>query len=198
MPPSGGIKVFSGFALGLQEVRQATGREPATGEKRNYANYGSWLGAVGYMALLDQIGSCFKPKVTPLVAGNTIEKALTYFSNLSSDERCALYALRCAFAHDYSLYNINPRNPRYTHQFAVKVGPGPVITLPTQSWDGDYSHKTTENQTVVNLEAFGDLVEDICLKIFDLANRKELTVVLPGGSDELVQRYAYWQRVAPQ
>jgi hypothetical protein len=160
VPSASRNQPFSGFVAALRDARQATKRDPDSGAKIPTANHGSWLGAMGYMALLDQIGSCFKPREESVQQGNTIRTALKYFSNLSDDEIDALYALRCAFAHDYSLYNI-PSNRRRSlqHQFAVGVGAGPIVSFPKMPWDGDYNNKTAENETVINLEAFGDLVE---------------------------------------
>jgi hypothetical protein len=86
----------------------------ATGEvspKRRAS--GSWLGALGYMVMLDQIGECFRPaNATPLPnATPDFIKALTYFAEEIPDrERQALYALRCCFTHDYSLVNITARS----------------------------------------------------------------------------------------
>lgn len=192
---AGPIVIKSGLRAGLEDARSSTGRFPATGAKIIGASHGSWLGAVGYMIVLDQIGSCFKPESIPPVSGNTIEKALSYFSNLNQAERNALYALRCAFAHDYSLYNVNSKKPEYTHQFGVGVGTNaPVVTLPQQAWDGDYNRKPDISKTIINLEAFGDLVEDVFRQLWQLAESQQLEVVLEGGSDALLQRYAFFYR----
>jgi hypothetical protein len=70
---------------------------------------GCWLGALGYMVMLDQIGECFRPTDADSPGAGTPDfiKALTYFADEVRDpERQALYALRCCFAHDYSLVNI--------------------------------------------------------------------------------------------
>ena len=147
------------------------------------------------MALLDQIGTCFKPSASSLITtGNAISKALKYFSTLSDGEINALYALRCAFAHDYSLYNINSR-PGLTHCFEVAIRPGkPAVTLPASPWDGDYQNKPKSCHTIVSLQGIGDLVEGICGQLFDLANEGKLDVLLTNGSDELLQRYSFMER----
>jgi hypothetical protein len=61
--------------------------------------------------------------------------------------------------------------------------------MPRLRWDGDYNNRHPENQTRVNLQAFGDLVEGVCSRLVTLAQKKELEICLGGGSDELVQRY---------
>jgi hypothetical protein len=192
-PPS---LYFSGFTAALRDARKFTGRDQNNGKKlteQNPGDLGSWLGAIGYMILLDQIGSCFKPKSSSIIEGNTIRKALKYFKNLPDPEIDAVYALRCAFAHDYSLYNIpNNGNTSLTHQFGVcKSSDAPFVTLPQKQWDGNYENKNESNKTTINLEALGDNVEQICAQLFDLANKNELEVTLKNGSDELLQRYSF-------
>jgi hypothetical protein len=190
------ILYFSGFTSALRDARKFTGRDQNSGEKlkeQNFGNLGSWLGAIGYMILLDQIGSCFKPKSSSIATGNTIRKALKYFTTLSEREINAVYSLRCAFAHDYSLYNIYYNKPSLTHHFEVcQSSDFPFVTLPQEQWDGNYENKNNRNKTIINLEALGDKVEQICTQLFELANKNELEVTLKDGSDELLQRYSFY------
>ncbi len=189
-PPTEGVHVFSGFAAALRDARKVTGRDEL-GNKVDHTKHGCWLGTIGYMALLDQIGTCFKPKQKPYENGNSIRKALKYFSNLSDDEIEALYALRCCFAHDFSLHNINKEKQCRTHRFRVGVGASThIIILPIVRWDGNYESKSPDDFTAINLEAFGDLVESVCHQLLSLASSDELEIVLPGGSDELLHRYS--------
>lgn len=195
LEPTGDIEVFSGFVKGLSETREAAGRDPSTGKKITGRDHASWIGVIGYMALLDQIGSCFKPKYSATVNGNSICRALNYFSTLSSQEIDAIYALRCAFAHDFSLYNINMEKPGLTHCFKVFGSSlDPLIELPKRPWNGDYQNKQPECQTAINLELLGELVEQICHKLFALAKANDLEVALSNGSDELLQRYSFYRK----
>lgn len=198
---SSNMTVFSGFIAALRDARKFTSRDQKTGEKlstqspleQEFGDLGSWLGAIGYMTLLDQIGTCFKPITSTVVNGSTIIKALRYFTALPEKECDAIYALRCAFAHDYSLYNINNKRPSLTHHFHVCKSPTiPVVTLPNQQWNGVVNNKNQLNKTTINLEAVGDLVEEICSRLFDLANESNLEVTLQGGTDELIQRYSFF------
>ena len=185
-----GHTVFSGFTGALRDARGATGRDLASGAIMNEGHTCSWLGAVGYLILLDQIGTCFKPAGTGDLAGNTINRALSYFTDLSQDERSALYAMRCAFAHDYSLVNENPHTHVRTHHFIILSDPNfPVLRLPPQPWNGDYAVRDQDNATIVNVRALGDLVERICRELTDLARAGDLEVILPGGVEELTSRY---------
>jgi hypothetical protein len=192
-PPSNNIQYFSGFVAALRDARQVNGRDLETGAKIPSAPRAIWLGAIGYLALLDQIGSCFKPKPSRIEQGNAINKALKYFSSLTENAIDALYALRCAFAHDYSLHNIPKDKKKLSlqHHFTVDVGSRPLITFPKVQWDGDYNNKNSNNVTIINLEAFGDLVESIYQELLKLAQAKQLEITLQGGSDELVRRYFF-------
>jgi hypothetical protein len=71
-----GRYVFSGFTAALRDARGATGRHPSSGAVVKPEDNCSWLGAVGYLILLDQIGTCFKPAGTGELRGNTIDSAL--------------------------------------------------------------------------------------------------------------------------
>jgi hypothetical protein len=160
--PATGTTVVSGFTHALSEARRVTGRDEKTGAKGTPSLHGSWIGAIAYFALLDQISDCFKPKSAPLSNLKDLRRGLEHFTSLNALERDALYALRCAFTHDYSLYNIKRNKPSLTHNFQVTRGAsGPVISLPKNPWDGDYRTRNSSNQTTANLEAFGDLVEDL-------------------------------------
>lgn len=191
--PQDGFRLISGFTHALTEARTLTHRSIDSGVKDPAAvgQYGSWLGALGYFALLDQIGKCFKPGDAPTAShGHPIGRALKHFTTLSHREVEALYALRCAFAHDYSLYNVS-KIPERMHNFVVGQGQSPLVALPEVPWDGRLENQAAHVKTVVSLEAFGDLVEFIVARINALAASDSLHILLPGGSDELVRRYMF-------
>jgi len=190
----GDVTYFSGFMAAIRDARKATSRNEDNGEKIPEKHYGSWLGAIGYMTTLNQIGNCFRPKNSALIKGNTIIKALSYFSSLSKAEREAIYALRCSFTHDYSLSNINPGNPLRQHRFTVCQGSDFIVKLPKDKWNGDYNNRTRDNCTIISLEGFGDLVEGIIKKLIVLANNDELGCILNGGCNELLLRYSFYAK----
>ncbi len=189
----------SAYRRALRDARIATGRNPADGEKTNEFLHGNWLGALGYLSLLDQIGTCFKPiNMVKSEGRNSIIKALNCFSDLDKQESFALFALRCSFAHDFSLFNIPSEKDRdkelLTHHFTVGIGNEfPLVYLPFRLWSGKHEDRNKYNKTFVNLEKLGDLVEEICGKIQALADSGQLGFVLKGESDELIYRYnAIW------
>jgi len=189
--------VFSSLVAVLKDAREVTGRDLQSGERgKDTEKLGSWLGAGGYLTVLDQLGKSYRPKSTDkiLTPKTSIIRALKYFTKLTEAEIDALYALRCAFIHDYSLFNIDTRNRKdaYTHHFTVSgVGyeKNGIVKLPRAKWDGNQNNKTISNQTVINLPLLGDLVEGIYQTIVELFKAGELEIELAGGHRELVSRY---------
>ena len=111
---------------------------------------------------------------------------------LSDDEQAALYALRCSFAHDYSLINIplDDRRADLFHMFQLvwTVG-GPLIELPPTPWDGTFGLGIPSHRTVVNLFEFEELTESVVVEVQDLARRDELELGSDLTSHEFALRY---------
>ncbi len=190
---------FSSFTSSLYEIRKITGRDQNTGKRMKHYDSNNWLGTIGYMTLLDMLGTCFKPTSKSDINKNSFIKALSYFANpiLSDDTMNALYALRCAFTHDFSLYNINSRRATLTHNFIIRHGENEsTVVLPAESWDGNFENRTKNNRTIVYLESFGDIVENICKNVILLAKDKKLEIVLQGGHSELINRYTFTQKLS--
>ena len=182
---------FSSFNMALYEIRRVTKRDKLPGRRNLSYENSSWLGAIGYMSLLDMLGACFKPKsAVKIEESRDFVRALKYFSkDLTEDEMLALYALRCALTHDFSLCNYSS-NPKLRHHFLIRVGKDDnIVTLPNIPWDENFENRTENNQTIIDIEKFGDLVELVCKKIHLLAKNKELEIILSGGANELINRY---------
>jgi hypothetical protein len=146
----------------LREARRATGRNRETGriEPGRAALSGNWLGAVGYLLLIDRVGSACRPPGPPVV------RALRSCApRMGESEREALYALRCSLVHDFGLVNVG--GPGRTHHFMLDdfrdgaERPGPVVRLPPEPWDGRVEHCRRFNATWVDLRALGDLAEEV-------------------------------------
>jgi hypothetical protein len=191
-------KITSGFWACLCDARRFTGRD-STGAIVDFDKSQSWLGNIGYLILLDQIGSCFKDKNKSLVCGSSIQKALTYFSDLTKPEIDTIYALRCALAHDYSLINIPKKRNQLTlqHQFILRARTGKLVTLPDQRWDGNIQNTTLANLTFVDVGELGNLVEGVYSKLLSLAANNSLEIVLSGGKNELINRYTFGFQLPP-
>ena len=202
-----GRTIQSCLTAGLNEARYITARHTDTGipdPSNQHGHPNRWTGAMCYMTILDQIGSCYRPKQTPVITdsccpnqngrfkASAIEKALRYFSNLSDGHICALYALRNSFVHDFALMNKNSNRPTLQHHFLVDASATePLVKLPQNIWDGNIQNLNMANATYVNLQALGDLVEEIYKILTDLHSKKELVLVLDGGEAELLRRYSF-------
>lgn len=188
----------SSLVHALRNIRLITDRNQNTGIPDTPDGYlGNWIGAIGYLTLLDQIGKCYRPiskiKITPANMPS-IQKALAYFSILTEDERIAIYALRNAFHHDFSLLNLDePKmRPKYIHHFLVNAHPtNHIVKLPTNKWDGKIGTRNSDNATYINLQALGDLVENIYTQLLLLEKTNELSLELKGGESELEARYIF-------
>jgi len=198
----GNFQIFSGFRQGLSEARTVTGRNEKGEIVNDEKPLKPWLGTLGYMALLDQIGTCFRRKGVE-DAGRHIphdfKKALYRFGKFeASDDKGkiidALYALRCSFAHDSALLNCTPAGG-YNYRFSVVWETnGKMVSLPMQDWDKGFSpgHHYPERMTKVSLKLFVDFAEDICSTLFELADRDELEICFGvDAAAELTGRYLY-------
>jgi len=193
---SSGLTFFSGFCGALKDARKMTGRNIKTGAKDNtnkYGHLGSWLGTIGYLSLLDQIGGCFRKVNGPTIEANKsgIIKALKNFTDLTDNQIDAIYALRNSFAHDYSLQNVGKRQGLIHHSSVDNSDTKPAIILPQQNWDGLMNTKTPQNATYINLQALGDIVERLILNLIDLNDNNGLEIILPGGKEELIARFSF-------
>lgn len=190
------LTFFSGFCGALKDARKMTGRNIETGAKdgtNQFGHLGSWLGTIGYLSLLDQIGGCFKRVGGPVVEENKsgIIKALKYFSNLDDNQIDAIYALRNSFAHDFSLQNVGKR-AGLTHHFVVGNSPiESLIILPSNPWDGILESKSKKNLTKINLQALGDEVEKLVKNLIQLNSKNQVEIILEKGKEELIARYSF-------
>lgn len=184
------LVVESGFHACLNDARFITGRN-SNGKIEDRSKTGSWLGTVGYIILLDQIGSCFYDSTKSVQGRNTILTALANFTSLSQNEIDVIYALRNALAHDYALVNVNHKTPSLQHSFALSRNEPSFIKMPTSNWDGNFLNRTQTNQTTVDVEKFADLVESIYCNLKTIHAAGNLKIALKGGKNELITRYMF-------
>lgn len=181
----------SSLSAAARDARAATGRDVSTGTVANSDMSGNWLGTLGYLVLLDQLGGCFEPRVIARKPAHaaSFAAAVTHFVPTTPDrEVLALYALRCAFAHDFALTNVG--KPALTHRFIVEAdSTSPLIEFPLVPWSGLHGDRRGSNQTRVNLRRVGDLAEAAICEVQVLHSRHALAVRLPGGVQELLDRF---------
>lgn len=185
---SNGYEMKSPYIAALIDSRIATCRNKRSGKKLN-KGHGSWIGALGYMALLDHVGKIIEFKDKKNTTKKSFLGSLYNFSNLKKKEIYALYSLRCSFAHDYSLFNIPHNDDKEKelkcHRFRVTQGDtGELIVFPKDIWNGDL--KNEDNITIINLELFGDLVESIHKKIVNGINKDSIKLLDNVNIEDLV------------
>ena len=180
----------------LKESRFTSARNPETGEIIKGRQWG-FLGILGYLCLVDQIGAIFRPANSSRTVNpnlNEFRKALKYFTNLVDDDIDALYALRCSYAHNFSMININIMRGKFisAHAFRLQSGTGQnLVTQAARAWDGKLVNYNIPDDciTYVNPEEVGALVEKLVDTLVTLHKSSNLLCNLDGS--ELISRYTF-------
>lgn len=192
-PPANGIKYISSLMALLNDTRAQAERDD-NGQLLSGKRGQSWLAATGYLVLLDQVGTSFQVKGKKGFGDHPIIWAVHSFSSAQDVPTLdALYALRCALAHDYSLINPNTNMPSRRHLFnLIADATTPLITFPKTPWSGTYdltNPPTADEITLVNLQKVGDLAEEVVAKLRELHANKELEIRPPMTVDQFHLRY---------
>jgi hypothetical protein len=214
-PP--GIYFESSLSAILRDARGATGRDDEGVLPPDRAHEGrSWLGALGYLCLIDQVGTAVRPKrVTTIPLDEhwppSFVRGLARFApDLVSSplDRAALYGVRCALAHDFSLVNMGndgrvrgeKKPPRpgtqrlidRLHVFNYTFDPErPLVDHAVQLWRRTTWTPRPEQMTVVNLYKVGNLAESIVAtaQAMHVAGRLTINDEYVRSPRELMVRY---------
>lgn len=195
--PHKGKLVQSSLTKAFREARVISGRDEFTGQPIILNKLGWWSGAMVYMSILDQIGTCYRPKYsrkkpTKGHLKSDFEKALFYFTKLSEQEIIEIYSLRNAFFHDFSLINKSRVHKKFNVFWLFDESEGDLLILPKKRWNGKYRSIEDKDQfTKLNLKLFGDLVEGILLNLIKLNDENKLKNILDGKTKELHYRYTF-------
>lgn len=191
-----GSGLTSCFAAVLRDARGAARRDVGSGLPAFPDHSTSWLGTVGYMILLDQLGSVLKPKGTKTTDRPFADALAGFADPLEVDDVEALYALRCCLVHDYSLVHAgkNAKPPRHFNLWSNDTAP--LVEHPDVPWDGQVipivvNERVYSTTTFVNTRAFADLVESLVENARAKAAAGELEIALPDGRDGIVFRYCF-------
>jgi hypothetical protein len=188
-PPVNGVQCRSSLVALLRDARGVADRDLESGHVMDGHSSQSWLAAAAYLVLLDQIGSCFKGAGTPAPTTGTVAHALLSFSGVGRREALALYALRNALAHDYSLFNPNPNVDELRHAFNYTADlRAPLVVFPARVWSGSYAAAPPPDETtIVNLRRVGDVTEGVVERLRELHASGDLELLM--SVDEFVWRY---------
>lgn len=183
---------FSTHIALFKDTRKFTNRDVNTGKvlSEDSALVGSRLGNIGYLILLDQLGSAIALKGKRDLSNKPdILKCLTIFSELSEQERNAIYALRNSFVHNYSLLNIGTK-PHYNFRFRLTANEiDPVVTISETMWDGNIHSGEKNTVTSINLWELGNLVEEIIEKIRSEYLNDNIEINSKNGIPELMAKF---------
>lgn len=182
----------STFVLALREARSCLGRDVDSGRPGSGTPIHLWAGSVVYLVLLEQIGKSLRPKGSRDVQGEwELERAIRQFApnRTTPYQRNTLYALRCAFAHEFGLFNIRRNRPSYQHLFRLDDDPTcSLVKRPARRWSGDYNDTGIAVSTTVGLIALGDLTEEVVRSVRTHSNQTTLRSRLAPG--ELQRRFS--------
>ena len=147
----------------IVDAHRVTGRND-DGDVVDEEHLGTWLGAMGYLALIDQLGKVLRWSDRNVGPWTSPFEQILEQHGKSRAEAAALYALRNAMAHNYGLANRNANRPECQHYFQLRVlGGETLVKLPSSAWDGTPDGVSAESTTVVSLQAIGNLGEELLL-----------------------------------
>jgi hypothetical protein len=165
----GSIRYRSSLEALLRDARGAVGRDLDSGAVLHPDHSRSWLGTMGYLALIDQVSNLLDVPPDPELpkGASNFEALLHWDGYVLADEAAALYALRCSFVHNYGLLN-NPRGrvspvraPSLTHMFELGANGGTeVVKLGRRDFDND-TPIAEISPTFVDLRSVVDLCEQL-------------------------------------
>lgn len=180
-----GVRRNSSLLAAYNDARGATHRDRKTGAYEDddaAAHSASWLGVIGYLAIIDQIGCCFGLAGANPTGRNEFLRGLELFSDVSALDAEALYALRNGLMHGYRLAG-RSNSLKRDYRFAL-VNDADASLVTEIDFEG-------QPRTQINLRAVGDLAERMLEQL-----RKELDgarLQMAAGMDihEFVELYGF-------
>lgn len=206
VPEGDGLHRWSTLTAGLRDARNVTGRDPHTGEVVRPNSVVTWVGAMAYLAVAEQIGRAVRrtdlrgtrqARIAALPdkrASTPFLRSFIQFTTLNDKHIAALYGLRCAFVHSFGLVNKNSGQPQYQHRFILGAGSTSLVRLPRKAWDGRFTMKRTTRSgnpvgTYVDVHLLGDRVEGMASLLSQLRAAGRLQVAV-SDHEEFRQRFS--------
>lgn len=186
----------STLKLALRNAREQSGRNLETGVYEKSEIKENWFeqdlilarqfsSILLYSIVLEQIGSIFQLTEGSQFKG--IKNAIFSFSNVKDKTIMEeIYSLRNSFAHKFGLCTENNRISK--SKFILSIDEkDDLLKLPKTKWSGDYSDKSEDTSTTINLIKFQDFTEKIYQKIQEYLNLNRLELLI--SIEELNSRY---------
>jgi hypothetical protein len=198
-PMSVELNRLSTISILLRGARKLSGRDLLTGiylrSEINFENFtdqiyhsNQFSGLINYLIFLEQIGSIFELKSRKK---NGIHIALENFSFLSSQQIVAIRALRNSMTHNFGLASeIIPENKGKRHKFTLSIERNAnIVSLPKNKWEGDFTDKSEQSNTIIYIIDLSDLVENIYSQLKTEVSSNNIKIALKNGLDELKARF---------
>lgn len=172
--------------------------EAAYSDAMETVPHAAWLAALGVLCFFDEVGGAVRSTLASDVAKTTnVEKGLAHFTDVSPEDALVLYALRCAFAHHYSLINVGKgqRAEMLHHAFVLVNDPDLewLVTIPKMRWDGQDMLDLRGRQTEVNLARLFAVAGRLRSRVVALHEEGNLSLV--NSSAETRRRYVFTHEV---
>ena len=172
---------ISSYLALVGETPQIPALDAALRDARETMDHGKalWLATLGYLIVIEMLGrsvaSLASKYPNRLSATNRFVAGAREFSDpeLSQADAEALYSLRCALAHEYSLRN---EGKKLQHIFTLQQS-GPMVEHAQRPWTG--AAPLPQNITTVNVRAVGEFVERLVADVRAAHERSEV-VLAPG------------------
>ncbi len=195
-PQSDGSNLWSSLEAAIRDARYVTGRDEITGKVTDEQRTQRWLGAAGYLSLLDQLGSAVVPvgRATPKYAGQRFALAARTFGGITGDEKDALWALRNSLVHDFSLINIpaNKKGPTLRAFSLTAVEHEWMVRHPSTRWNGRFP-VASRSKTKVNVRELAERIEEAVANARKMHGNGELEAAVPRREFES----RYFIRITP-
>lgn len=183
----------STFNAAIREARSLTARDLTSGAVTKRSTTTLWSGTFVYLTLLEQVGKSLRPRGARRTLSNSnlrpsgekiLEKAIRQFAPTAATprERQVLYALRCAFAHEFGLFNKGNGKPPYCRVFRLDDDPSgkPLVKPPSHHWNGRFTVASVKSAyTTVNLIGVADVAEQVIQSVRAYSNRVALRSEVP-------------------
>jgi hypothetical protein len=184
-----GDRVQSSYWAAWRDACNVSGRDEQTGKVNSEENTLSWIGAIAWLCLIEQLGNavqlsnisaaqlCRIDKHTKVGSEHNFRAALVQFVPTAKDwEISALWALRNSLAHDYRLVNEHKRDDLCHHFVLRSSADGPLVRKEGQP-----------PRTYVDLWRLGDTGVEAALSAEKFHARGELKI--NGDSDSHLDQY---------
>ncbi len=172
-----GALLHSTLTAPLKEIRRLAVRDELTGKHLSERQSPSWVAAMGYFSLIEQLGNAYECSKGSK-GGNNFKRSLKIFSGLNEKQVEVLWGLRCSLFHDFAIVR-NEGKPKYIFNVGPRGTASSFIREAAQVWRGEIPEDGNLSSfvTTVDLWGIGDLFETaIFPKVKDLASSKELKI----------------------